>query len=59
MSYQMEFDFETPEQKEKRLKEWQKQESEIDKMFERDGNYYTYNKYVDKFLDLLPYRLRW
>lgn len=59
MSYQIEFDFETPEQKEKRLKDWQKQESEIDKMFERNGDHYTYNKYVDKFLDLLPYRLGW
>jgi hypothetical protein len=59
MSYQLQFDFETPEQKEKRLKNWQKHESEIDKMFERDGDYYTYNKYVDKFLDLLPYRLGW
>ena len=59
MSYQLEFNFETPEQKEKRLKDWQKQESEIDKMFERDGDYYTYNKYVDKLLDLLPYRLGW
>ena len=59
MSYQLEFNFETPEQKEKRLKDWQKQESEIDKMFETDGDYYTYNKYVDKFLDILPYRLGW
>jgi hypothetical protein len=59
MSYQLNFDFETPEQKEKRLKEWQKQELEIDKMFDRDDNYYTYNKYVDKLIDLLPYRLGW
>ena len=59
MSYQIEFNFETSEQKEKRLKDWQKQESEIDKMFETDGDYYTYNKYVDKFLDILPYRLGW
>jgi hypothetical protein len=59
MSYQIEFNFETPEQKEKRLKDWQKQESEIDKMFERDGDYYIYNKYIDKLLDILPYRLGW
>ena len=59
MSYQLEFDFETPEQKEQRLKNWRDQEAEIDKMFAEDGNYYTYNKYVDKFIDLLPYRLGW
>ena len=59
MSYQTEFDFETPEQKEQRLKDWHDQEAEIDKMFAEDGNYYTYNKYVDKFIDLLPYRLGW
>ncbi len=33
----MEFDFETPEQKEKRLKDWHDQEAEIDKMFAEDG----------------------
>lgn len=59
MSYQTEFDFETPEQKEQRLKDWRDQEAEIDKMLAEDGNYYTYNKYVDKFIDLLPYRLGW
>ena len=59
MSYQTEFDFETPEQKEQRLKNWRDQEAEINKMLGEDGNYYTYNKYVDKFIDLLPYRLGW
>ncbi len=32
MSYQTEFDFETLEQKEQRLKDWRDQEAEIDKM---------------------------
>ena len=45
MSYQLEFDFETPEQKEKRLKDWHDQEAEFDKLFGEDDNYYTYNKY--------------
>ncbi len=59
MSYQTEFDFETPEQKEQRLKYWHDQEAELDKLFGEDDNYYTYNKYVDKIIDLLPYRLGW
>jgi uncharacterized protein YhjY with autotransporter beta-barrel domain len=59
MSYQTEFDFETPEQKEKRLKHWHDQEAELNKLFPEDNNYYTYNKYVDKLIDLLPYRLGW
>lgn len=59
MSYQMEFDFETPEQKEKRFKALQKQDLEFDKLFEVDGDYYTYNKYIDNLIDFLPYRLGW
>ena len=60
MNYQFEFNFETPEEKEKRLKEYAHQQAEIDKMFDKDSdNYYTYNKYVDGFIDLLPYRLGW
>ena len=59
MSYQTEFDFETPEQKEQRLKDWHDQEAELDKLFGEDDNYYTYNKYVDKIIDVLPYRLGW
>ena len=59
MSYQFQFDFETSEQKEKRLKDWRDQQSEIDKMFDYHDKEYVYNKYVDKLLDLLPYRLGW
>ena len=60
MAYQQQFDFETPEDKEKRLKEYAHQQAEIDKMFDKNNdNYYTYNKYVDGFIDLLPYRLGW
>ena len=45
MSYQLPFDFETPEQKEKRLKDWHDQQVKLDKMFEgKDDNYYVYNK---------------
>ena len=59
MSYQMEFNFETPEQKEKRCKALQKQDLEFDKLFGADGDYYTYNKYIDNLIDFLPYRLGW
>ena len=60
MSYQIEFDFESPEEKEQRLKEYANQQAELDKLFGEDSdNYYTYNKYIDNFIDLLPYRLGW
>jgi hypothetical protein len=59
MSYQLEFNFETPEEKEKRLKDWHDQEAELNKLFPEDDNYYRYNKYIDKIIDLLPYRLGW
>jgi len=60
MNYQFEFDFETPEDKEKRFKGYVDQQEKIDKMFDKDSdNYYFYNKYVDGFIDLLPYRLGW
>ena len=48
MSYQLPFDFETPEQKEQRLKDWHDQQVKLDKIFEGKANdYYIYNKYVD------------
>lgn len=60
MSYQQQFDFESPEEKEQRLKEYHEQQLEIDKAFGEDNdNYYAYNKYIDGFIDLLPYRLGW
>ena len=59
MSYQLQFDFETPEQKEKRFKALQTQDLEFDKLFGADGDYYTYNKYIDNLIDFLPYRLGW
>ncbi len=60
MSYQFQFDFETPEQKEQRLKDWHDQQIKLNKMFEGKANdYYIYNKYVDQFIDFLPYRLGW
>lgn len=60
MAYQQQFDFESPEEKEQRLKEYAHQQAELDKLFGEDSdNYYTYNKYIDNFIDLLPYRLGW
>ena len=60
MSYQLQFDFETLEQKEQRLKGWHDQQVKLDKMFEGKANdYYIYNKYVDEFIDFLPYRVGW
>lgn len=59
MSYQLQFDFESPEEKEQRLKEYANQQAQLDEMFEVADNYYFYNKYVDGFIDLLPYRLGW
>jgi len=60
MSYQLQFDFETLEQKEKRLKDWHDQQVKLNKMFEGKANdYYIYNKHVDQFIDFLPYRLGW
>ena len=60
MSYQLQFDFETLEQKEQRLKGWHDQQVKLDKMFEGKANdQYIYNKYVDQFIDFLPYRLGW
>ena len=60
MVYQFEFDFETQEDKEHHLREYAHQQSQLDKMFDKDNdNCYIYNKYVDGFIDLLPYRLGW
>ena len=60
MAYQLQFDFESSEEKEQRLKEYAHQQAELDKMFDKNSdNYYTYNKYIDGFIDLLPYRLGW
>ncbi|NDB56093.1 hypothetical protein EB169_09735 [archaeon] len=60
MAYQQQFDFESLEEKEQRLKEYAHQQAELDKLFGEDSdNYYTYNKYIDGFIDLLPYRLGW
>lgn len=58
MSYQLQFDFESPEEKAQRQKDYEDQQAEIDKMFD-DDDYYIYNKYIDGFIDLLPYRLGW
>ncbi len=60
MAYQLQFDFESSEEKEQRLKEYAHQQAELDKMFDKNNDdYYTYNKYIDGFIDLLPYRLGW
>ena len=60
MSYQLEFNFESAEEKEQRLKDYAHQQAELDKLFGEDSDdYYIYNKYIDGFIDLLPYRLGW
>lgn len=60
MAYQQQFDFDSPEEKEQRLKEYAHQQAELDKLFGEDSDdYYIYNKYIDGFIDLLPYRLGW
>lgn len=57
MNKQLEFDFRSPEEiaRQKQIAE------ENAKVFENVGSeeYFIYNKYVDFFLDLIPFRLGW